>query len=104
MWLYCKKINWNGPWVEMENVIDDYKSRRFVVSRPHCGFELGDTTLQGLFCGVCKVYSTMMFLKNRFGVYHIIYGSPLSSWATSQLLNNFRNGITIFMKTIDLNP
>ena len=88
----------------MENVIDDYKSRRFVVSRPHCGFELGDTTLQGLFCGVCKVYSTMMFLKNRFGVYHIIYGSPLSSWATSQLLNNFRNGITIFMKTIDLNP
>ena len=42
-------------------------------------------------------------LKSGFGVHQIIYGSLLSSWPTSQPVNDFPNIIAIFWKLLTSN-
>lgn len=37
-------------------------------------------------------------------VQHIIFGSSLGSWPSSQPMNGFHSGIAIFMKIIDFQP
>ena len=43
-----------------------------------------------------------MVLQKWIWVSYAFYASPLSSWPTSQPMNNFSNGTAMFMKTIDL--
>lgn len=57
-----------------------------------------------MFLGVCAKLILLRCFEKWIRVYHVIYDYSLSSWPTSQLVNNFMSGTAIFIKSIDSNP